>query len=260
MYLTSQLIKNVEKVRRLAFPEFDQIILEPKAIQVLANLFLNPDCRSDIDLAKFIGPKPVKLSQISPHIITAAPSTLAKYAQDHQQLNITEQDILKCFALDHAEAIQANQLDIKFSPTYGLSHLLNISQVVKIKEIQRKKFVDLEKKFNNQKIFFKNILVPNNLEILKGQKVFHHFGVVVTIVDTPSLTKIANQIKKQQKENCFIYKKNQVTSLKKSIVDSKDKILFHENLMEKILVGCKRTRSPRLNLKNLSQGKITFTK
>ena len=230
-----QLIKNIEKARRLAFPEFDQITLEPRAVQILANLFLNPDCKSNIDLSKFISPEPVKLNQLSPHIITAAPSTLAKYAQDHQQLNITENDILRCFALDHVKTVQVDK--IRFSSSQKLSHLLNIGQVVKSKKIGRKKIVDLEKIFNNQKILFKNIFIPDNLEIFKNQEVFYHFGVVVAVVKNQKLAELSDEIKVKQIKNHSIYRINREAKEKsKSIIDSQNKTLFHENLMEKIIL------------------------
>lgn len=230
----SQLIKTVEKARRLAFLKFDQITLDPEAVQILANLFLNPDCKSNIDLSKFISSEPVKLNQLSPHIITAAPSTLAKYAQDHHKLNITGSDILRCFALDHVKNIQDDK--IRSSSSQKLSHLLNVGRVIKSKKIGRKKIVDLEKNFDNEKIFFKNIFIPDNLEIFKNQEVFYHFGVVVAAVNNQKLVKLANEIKVEQIKNCSIYRINREAKRKtKSIIDSQNKNYFHGNLMEKIL-------------------------
>ncbi len=256
-----KLIKRIEQARRLAFPKFDRITLSPKAVQILANLFLNPDCRSDIDLTKFAKDKPVKLNQISAHIITAAPNTLAKYAQDHYKVRISESDILKCFALDHAKAIQENRIDIKLSPSYGLAHLLNISRVIKIKEIQEKKFIDLEKRIGAHTIIFKNVLVPDNLQVFKNQEVFHHFGIVVAAANTPRLIKLVDKIKREQKKEYFIYKMNQgVTKERKLIINTQDKADFHENLMEKIIVGNKKIKPPQPNLKDISKGKVIFSK
>ena len=202
-------IKKIEEARRLTFPEFDRIVLKSAAVRVLAHLFLSPDCRANVDLAKFADKEQVKLSQISAHILTAAPSALAKYAQEHHKLIISQADILECFALDHARTIKMNQLDTKFSPAYALAHLLNISQVIKIKKVQGKIFVDLKRKFDTSQIVFKNVLVPDDLRVLKNQEVFHHSGVAVAVANTPTLIELADKIKLAQEKDEFIYEISQ---------------------------------------------------
>ena len=81
MDFATKQIKAVEAVRRLNFADFDQIELTGDAVRILVNLFLNPDCMSDINLEQYIKEEKVKLADLSKHIITACPSTLAKYAE-----------------------------------------------------------------------------------------------------------------------------------------------------------------------------------
>ena len=278
-------VKKIEQARRLAFPDFDKISLGPKAVRVLANLFLNPDCQTDIDLSKFIKHKSIKLNQISPHIITAAPSTIAQYAKDHNKKRINQNDILKCFAIDHAQAIKDNCIDVSFSPCYSLSHILNVGRIIKIKQVhpvrgrfssktvrvsernsasngvQEKKIVDLEKKVKDQVIIFKNILVPFDLKVFKNQQVFYHFGVVVALAHTPKLIGLANEIKKQQKKEHFIYKMNQrAKKRRKLIIDAQDKTIFHEDLMEKIILGNQGIEPAKPDFKTTGKRKIVLQK
>lgn len=254
------LMQKIEQARRLAYPDFDKIILTPQAVQILAHLFLNPDCQSDIDLSTFITKKSVKLKHLSLHIITAAPATLAQYAKDHDKLKINERDILQCFALNHAHAIEQSHIDTTFSPSYSLTHLLNIGKIINITSTKTKKMVDVEKKANGHRITFKNVVVPNALKIFKNQKAFHHFGVVIAIANTPNLVKLAHKITAEQKKQYFIYKMNQRAGKnKKIIINMQDKTIFQKNVMGKIIAGLNTPSSPP-NINNIRKGKITFSK
>ncbi len=248
----------LEQARRQAFPDFDRISLEPAAMRILANLFVNPDCNSDADLAGFVTQDSVLLKQISLHIITAAPSTLAKYAQDHNRLEILEEDILRCFALDHAEALQENKIDRKYSPAYALAHLLNVCRVDGLRNLGKRQLVRLVKETAQGRITFSDVVVPENMKLKIGQLVFQHFGVVVALAHNNHLVKLAETIEKKQREHFFTGRINQQTA--NEIIDSQDKRLFHENLLEKIIKGKSNLKKVKLKAEKTAKGKIIFQK
>ncbi|MFA6098606.1 MAG: hypothetical protein WCV50_02435 [Patescibacteria group bacterium] len=203
---TQKIIKNLEAARRLSFSSFDKIILEPSAVKILVNLFLHPGCKSDINLAKFLTGQPVTLTEISPHIITAFPSQVAKFAESRGRLVITAADLLECFAIDHAEAVEENSAALMFEPSYALAHVLTVGQVLKVKNFSQRQLADIKVEICGSIIKFSHILVPGDLAVWPGQTVFHHFGVIVSTADSDSLLQLAVRLQKKQNQQSFIQK------------------------------------------------------
>lgn len=206
MKIVPKIIQNLETARRLSFSNFEKIILEPGAISVLVNLFLHPGCKSDINLATFFTGQPVKLSDISSHIITAFPSQLADFAQHHGLTKITAAGMLKCFALDHADAVEKNQVVLLMAPAYALAHVLTIGTVVAIRQAELRQLADLQVKVCGRLINFSHVLVPSGMQVRTGQEVFHHFGVVVAVADSKSLKALAKKLQFDQDKKSFMRK------------------------------------------------------
>jgi len=200
------IIKNLEKARRLAFPSFAKIVLEPEAVRVLVNLFLHPGCKSDINLAKFLTGQPVNLTQISPHIITAFPSQLAKFASRKNKTRINQEDLLECFALDHVDSVAENRESLLFEPAYALAHVLTIGKVKSLQNIESRNLAEILVKVCDHEITFKHVLVPPDLTVKNNQVVFHHFGVVVAKADSQELKNLGRQLQKRQNKKSFLQK------------------------------------------------------
>lgn len=253
-------IDAVEKVRRLNFAGFDNIELTGDAVRVLVNLFLNPDCMTDIDLEQYIDQKTVKLSELSKHIITACPSTLAKYAEDHNSSLINRDDMIQCFALDHLHAIADHKMEKSKNPSYALAHILTMAKVERMRKQQGQIIADLIQ----NKISYKNVLVPNNLKVEQGQLVWHHFGVVID----QTLTQDYQQHYDQLDENYYWQMYNNV---KGQIINFADQERFHKDIVSGILKeDKKRTKKIYQNTasnksikqaadNNMGKQKIKFT-
>lgn len=203
---SKDIINILEKARRLTFSSFEEIILEPRTVKVLINLFLHPGCKSDISLAKFLTNKSVLLSDISPHIITAFPSQIASYAERKGITEISEVDILECFALDHADAVDKNQAALLMSPAYALAHVLTTGIVGKVSHTANRQLVDLQVKICNQTVNFSHVLVPADMAVRYQHTVFHHFGVVVSVANTKKLKTLARQLQREQNKKSFLQK------------------------------------------------------
>jgi len=203
---TPIIIQNLEKARRLAFPSFAKIVLEPSAVRLLVNLFLHPGCKSDINLAKFLTGQPVNLTEISPHIITAFPSQLAKFASKKNKIRISENDLLECFALDHVNSVEENQKSLLFEPAYALAHVLTIGKVKSLQTLENRHLAEVLVKVCEHEITFKHVLVPLDLPVRVNQVVFHHFGVVVAKADSQALKNLASQLQKRQNKKGFLQK------------------------------------------------------
>jgi len=201
-----KIIKNLEIARRLSFPGFDNITLTSEAVKVLINLFLHPGCKSDINLMTFLTGQPVYLSDISPHIITAFPSQVALYAQEHQTTIITDSLLLECFAIDHADAVEENQASLLFNPSYSLAHVLTIGRVRDVRQVELRQLADIEVKVCGQLVKFTNILAPIDINIAVNQTVFHHFGVVVSLADTIEKKILARKLQLLQNDKTFLQK------------------------------------------------------
>jgi len=200
------IIKNLEKARRLTFPEFANIVLEPAAVKILVNLFIHPGCKSDVNLASFLTGQPVGLTEISPHIITAFPAQVARFAARKKKLRITGSDLLECFAIDHADAVEENIGSLQFEPSYALAHVLTVGRIKEVKAIENRQLVELEVKVCGQKVNFSHVLAPPDLPVLANQTVFHHFGVIVAVVDELGLKKLANKLQAEQNGKSFLQK------------------------------------------------------
>jgi len=224
MAFAEKQIKIVEKVRRLSFADFDKIELSRGGVAIIANLFLNPDCITDVNLESYLKYKTVKLSDISRHIITAAPATLAAYAQSHNKLYLDRDDIVECFVLDHLQTLADNKIDKFKGCIYALAHTMSQATVRSVREDDAVFIVELEQ----GDLVYQNVIVPMSLEVKKGQLVWHHFGVVVDIASAAD-ERIYN---KQQADSYWqeIYN----TAGKKNI-DFTDKNIFGKNIYKRIL-------------------------
>lgn len=248
------LIDKLQQVRIATFPKYQDITLSRKALQLIANLFLNPDCQSDIDLISIKGGK-IKLYELGQHIITAAPSTLARYAEAHNLLYLTENDILKCFAVDHATDIVNNKIDFKKNPHYALAHLLNLSQVEKKYIVKGRGLCDLKTSTVWGEVLYRKVLVPKNINIFIGEFVYHHFGVIIAKAGDD---KIAKEIVKNKNKNNIIKSWSRLTVKKNIILDFSDQKLFTQNVLDNILhpQQVKTYKNPE----DIKHGKIKFQK
>jgi len=198
------IIKNLEAARRLSFTNFENIVLQPGAVKVLVNLFLHPGCKSDVNLATFLTGLPVNLVDISPHIITAFPSQIASYAERQGLNKIYEADLLECFALDHADAVERNHLALMMDAAYALAHVLTIGKVSHVRKSEQRQLVDLQVKVCNEVVDFSHVLVPADVPVKSGQTVFHHFGVVVAFAHNPDLKTLAWKLQQDQNKKTFM--------------------------------------------------------
>ncbi|MDD5039988.1 MAG: hypothetical protein PHY34_02450 [Patescibacteria group bacterium] len=204
--MAREIIKNLEKARRLAFKNFGTIIFEPEAVEILVRAFLHPGCKSDINLAKFLTGKPVSLTDISPHIITAFPSQAARFAQRKGIRVITGADLLECYALDHADAIEENLEHLQMQPAYALAHLLTIGTAKQCRSVEQRQLADIEVTVTGARVKFSHVLVPRELTVRVGSVVFHHFGVVLAVASTPVLRDLARSLQRRQNGKAFVQK------------------------------------------------------
>ena len=180
--------------------------MEPKTVRVLVNLFLHPGCITDINLARFLNGRKVSLTEISPHIITAFPTQLAKFSNRKKKNKITQSDLLECFALDHADSVEENQKSLFFEPSYALAHVLTIGKIKNLKNFEGRNLAEVLVKVCDREITFKNVLVPSYLSVKKDQTVFHHFGVVVAKADNKALKNLARKLQLEQNKKEFLNK------------------------------------------------------
>jgi len=239
--MTESIVKNLEVARRLSFDDFDNIILESEAVEILVNLFIHPGCKSDINLAKFLTGQPVPLKDISPHIITAFPSQVATYAKDNNKTVITGVNLLECFALDHADAVEENYQFLKFEPSYALAHVLTIGQASNIRSVEGRKLVDIDVTVCGENVKFSNVLSPLNIELKNKQMVFHHFGVVVATVNSKQLQLFARKLQTVQDRKSFIQKTvQQVLGKQIKSIDYAKESFFKVDMTGKIIDQSKK--------------------
>ncbi len=192
-----KLTVKLQHARRMAFANFDQLVISADATLLLANLFLNPDCKSKVDLYQFVG-QDNKLADISKYIITAAPVTLAKYANKHKVNKIGRENIIRCFSIDHAGDISHRGLDDRLSAAYALSHLMTAGKIKEVQDRCRFRLAEIEVNWQNYTVLFKNIIIPSYLKVRVGDLVWHHFGVVIDKVKSKEDKKIMAKVKQQQ--------------------------------------------------------------
>ncbi|MFA5052244.1 MAG: hypothetical protein WC544_04295 [Patescibacteria group bacterium] len=241
MIKAEEIIGKLEQSRRLAFPSFEKIILQSEAVNVLVNLFLHPGCKSDVNLAKFLTGVPVKLSDISPHIITAFPTQVAKYAARKGITDITAADLLECFALDHTDAVEENQRLLGMEPSYALAHVLTVGTVQSVHQMEVRALAILQVKVCKEPVTFSHVLVPAGITVAAGQKVFHHFGVVVANVASPSLAMLAMKLQKDQDKKSFMKKTiKQVVGADVQTIDYAKASFFRVDMTGNIITESKK--------------------
>lgn len=236
-----QIIKNLEAARRMTFSGFDKIIIQPEAVRILVNLFLHPGCKSDINLAKFLTNMPVRLADISPHIITAFPSSLAAYAQKKRITNISAADLLECFALDHADSVEENQMHINMNPSYALAHVLTVGKVINLKNHDQRQLADLQIEICGRQVQFSRVLVPADIFAPVNSVVFHHFGVVVAPADSVELKLLAVKLQQQQSQKFFLQKTvKQVLGEHVETIDYAKAAFFRTDMTSRIINESKK--------------------
>lgn len=239
--MSDEIVKNLEKSRRLSFPDFENIILEPEAVKILVHLFIHPGCKSDINLATFVTGKSVLLSALSPHIITAFPSQVASFAKRKGISTVSAADLLECFALDHADAVEENVEAVGMSPSYALAHVLTVGTVTESKHIDQRQLVDLDVSVAGGTVHFSHILVPNGLQVTNNQIVFHHFGVIVATTGEKSLKSFALKLAQEQAQKSFIKKTvSQVIGSGVSEIDYSKEAFFRVDMTGKLIEASKQ--------------------
>lgn len=261
MIKSTQIIKNLEQARRLAFPRFDQITLSAGAVQVLVNLFLHPGCKSDINLAKFLTGQPVTLAEISPHIITAFPSSVARYAARKGISTVTATDLLECFALDHTDAVEENQQALGMEPSYALAHVLTIGTISALQQAELRQLATVSVVVCGEPIEFSHVLVPAGMTVVVGQTVFHHFGVVVAIANSKALKMLASRLQREQDSKSFMKKTiRQVLGVDVATIDYAKAAFFRLDMTGSIITESKKDVNFQRQWQDDDLRKIKFPK
>ncbi len=238
---TQAILKNLEQARRLSFDNFENIILEPGAVEILVHLFLHPGCKADVNLAKFLTGQPVLLLDISSHIITAFPSSIAAYAAERGLTRISAVNMLECFALDHVDAVEENQSHLLFGPSYALAHVLTIGTIKSLRSIDQRQLAEVEVIVCNQTVTFSHVLVPGAVQVRLGQTVFHHFGVIIASADTKPLQLLARQLQQQQDQKAFMQRTiKQVLGDKVATIDYAKETFFNVDMTGQIIDETKK--------------------
>lgn len=223
----NQLVKSLSTARQNTLKNFNRITLNQKAAHLVVRLFYNPDCISLKNLDDLVNTNLVKLSDLSKVMLTAAPSTLAKYSNDHNKLLLGEDDIINCFANDHLQAVLKNKIDKIYQPEYALSHILLVGKIKKLYRIDNFKFADIKSTIKLQAVEFKKVLVPTDLTVKAGQSVWHHFGIVICRFDRDD-----NILKRQLSDFDF----NSLGShIRTTVLDFSDKKIFRRNVTGRII-------------------------
>ncbi|OGY92622.1 MAG: hypothetical protein A3B31_02380 [Candidatus Komeilibacteria bacterium RIFCSPLOWO2_01_FULL_53_11] len=247
-----EIIDKLQAVRRATFRQYDDVTLDRGALTIFARLFVNPDCRSDIDFFS-IDKNNEKLSELGEHIVTAGPSTVAQYAERHGRMHITEQDLLRCFALDHAADVMHNHVADEKNPLYAFAHILHLSRVLALREIEEHTVADVRTKTPWGTVTFRNLVVPKGLSVEKGNYVYHHFGVVIAKADDATL---AQSIVDLQGKNPYMTSLQRAGGRKRISVDFGDAGVFRKDVLGMMLKPL--TITPFKKAQDLHGGKIKF--
>ncbi|OGY89519.1 MAG: hypothetical protein A3B30_01750 [Candidatus Komeilibacteria bacterium RIFCSPLOWO2_01_FULL_52_15] len=246
------IINKLQTARRKKFATYDEIFLSADAVPIFARLFINPDCQTDIDLASLKGHE-VQLSFLGDHIITAAPSTLAAYAERHKKTILSAEDLLHCFALEHAHDVAHNHIAERTSPAYALAHILQLSRVASLSSTDDGTTASLSLPTLWGSILFRHVLVPRDLTVTRRMWVYHHFGVIVAAATDQQF---ASRIVELQKTDDFIASLGRTVRRKRIVVDFGDASLFGKDVLGMIL---RPSRNPIItNPGDLMNGKIAF--
>jgi len=259
MGFSKKQIELVEKARRLSFKNFDNIKISSDGVKIIANIFLNPDCLIDVNLNKYIG-REALLADLSKHILTAAPATLAKYAKDNKKEYLSRDDIIKCFALDHLNTIEGNEIIKLKGATYALAHALSVSSIACLYEDNQNTIAELVQ----DNIKYINVVIPKNLKIKVGDRVWQHFGVVIDKVSETDEDIILKQAQHPEWQKIL-------SEVKDLVIDYTDEKVFKKNVFKNIISEIKNRQSNNYKqgaeqyeidqaVKNNSKvNKITFT-
>lgn len=246
------IISKLQTVRRATFKKYDTITLDRAALTIFSRHFLNPDCQADITLSTLPG-ETVPLSTIGEHIITAAPATLAKFAEDHDRTTITTHDLLYCFALDHAHDVADNHVAELKNPLYAFAHILQLSTVDRIDTVGAERTATVSLKTRWGSVIFKHVLVPVDLHVDLGVSVYHHFGVIVAVADD---ARYARKLMRLQNRDRYLSQWGRAAAHKKIVIDFADKRLFHKDVLGQMLNP--HTVPLVKNPGDIERGKIKF--
>lgn len=247
-----KLAKELNQSRAKVLANFAKIQLTRKAAILVARLFYNPDCISTVSLADLIQTDEIKLTDLSSVMITAAPSTIANYANAHDKLHLKESDVIDCFANDHIKAVLDNKIDQYYRPEYALSHILLRGKVARIYQLDKFKVADIETAIKNDKIVFKKVLVPSELKVGKGSEVWHHFGVVIDVFDDQS-----GIYQKQISDDDF---KKLESRIENQEIDFSNIKLFRRDIIGRILEEQNNLKKKKKTINDPSISKIKLPK
>ncbi len=219
-------------------------------------------------------------------MLTAAPSTLANYANKHNKVLLHHTDIVNCFATDHLEAIKDNKIDQIYNPVYALSHILLSGKINKMYEIGSQKFADIRTGLNHvintrevgsdssgvrdlvgydsyetgsdfsksKDLLFRKVLIPKDLKVQKGELVWHHFGIVIDRYDYYNEDKIlSNQFGSP-------YFRLMSSKISRSEIDFSDRKIFHRDILGKIIAEQKNLKNKKRIVSDPSISKIELPK
>lgn len=247
-----EIINKLQAKRRETFQQYDAITLNQRAVKVFRNLFINPDCQADIDFATLTEPK-VNLATLGDHIITAGPSTVAQYANKHKLMHITDADLLRCFALDHAADVHHNHVADKTNTIYAYAHILHVSRVMSVADTEGYRTAELESHTTWAPVRFMHVFIPEGMVVKKGQYVYHHFGVIVAHAHDE---KEAASITMLQKSDEFISELARSSAHKRIMIDFADVGIFQKNVLGQMMKP--QTVAQVKRPQDLQHGKIKF--
>jgi len=245
-------IDKLQAKRRETFQKYDEITLDQKAVSVFRNLFINPDCQADIDFATLTEPE-VNLAMLGDHIITAGPSTVAQYANRHDLIHITDADLLRCFALDHASDVHHNHVADKTNAVYAYAHILHVSRVISVADTEGYRTAELESRTVWAPVRFKHVFIPEDLNVKKGLYVYHHFGVIVANAQDK---KEAISITDLQKADEFISELARESAHKRIVIDYANVTTFQRNVLSQMMKP--QTAAQVKKPQDLKHSKIKF--
>lgn len=249
------LAQNLNNSRKKVLTNFEQIYLDKEAVKLVARLFYNPDCISLVNLDNFTDDL-ISLKDFSSSILTAAPTTLANYANKIGKLMLKRDDIITCFATDHIDAVLDNKIDQIYSPVYALSHTLLSGKISRIFEINHQKFAEIvtgsatyEVAVKVNQSIYKKVLIPSDLKVEKGDSVWHHFGIVIDKYEVGD-----HSIFDQQLSLANFSLLNLSSSDR--IIDFSDKKIFHRDILGKIIKNQKDLKRKTKTVSDLAIAKI----
>jgi len=249
-----EVIHKLQEDRRKNFPTYSQITLDRGALRIISHNFINPECQSDIDVMSLKGDV-VSLETLGEHVVTAAPSSLAKYGVAKGLLHLTAEDVLRYFSLEHALDVKDNKVHEKRNPYYALAHIMLVSRIEKIGEVSKRRYAHLVMSAFDCEIRFRHVVVPDDLRVCRGEMVFHHFGVIADIVRDEDLSL---EIVRSQRHEEFIREIQWATAKKDIVIDFSSEEIFHRDVLGQIL--CPERVETIQKPRDIKNGKIIYKK